>query len=452
MKRDREDIPDARVYAALLDDAGTAVLALDGAGLIVHANAAAARAIGRERSRLIGKPFASLVTVHDRHIVRTAFSTVGAVPETFEVTLEGDDAKQLLTLRRLPGTDPTKLSAKLEANDEANDDAKAEDVTAALDRFFLRFPSGVIGLNTDRRVMFVNPRARQLLDDFAFRIGRVLPQSALSDFAERVVSLPAVAQMTRIEWPSGRVLRASGVGPRGSEPAVLILEDMTTEDRRDRVMREFVRNAAHQLRTPLTGIATAVDVLQSGAKNDPPERDRFLGHIETHSQRLIRIARGLLVLARAQSGEHMRLEFVALRPLLEELAQQSQPQPGVELSIDCDPALAALAERDLAYEALAALVDNAVRHTRQGTIHLSVAETNGSVAISVTDTGGGILPEHQERIFEPFYRPKASGEGFGLGLAIAAQATKAMDGELTFEPAEKGARFTVRLASGRILT
>jgi signal transduction histidine kinase len=218
------------------------------------------------------------------------------------------------------------------------------------------------------------------------------------------------------------------------------------------VTREFVRNAAHQLRTPLTGIATAVEVLQAGAKEDPAARDRFLGHIEVHSQRLIRIARGLLVLARAQSGEPMRFEFVELRPLLEELAKQSQPQPGVELSIDCDAALAVLAERDLAHEVLAALIDNAVRHTRHGTIHLSAAAANGSVAISVTDTGGrGVLPEHRERIFEPFYRPETAGDGFGLGLAIAAQATKAMDGELTVEDAEHGARFTIRLTSGRIL-
>jgi two-component system phosphate regulon sensor histidine kinase PhoR len=227
---------------------------------------------------------------------------------------------------------------------------------------------------------------------------------------------------------------------------------VTSEERQNQVMREFVRNAAHQLRTPLTGIATAVEVLQAGAKDDPVERDRFLAHVETHAQRLIRIARGLLVLARAQSGEHLRLEFVELRPLFEELAAQAQPQPGVEISIECDPALAVLAERDLAHEVLAALIDNAVQHTHEGLIRLTAEEVDGRVLIAVSDTGGaGVLPEHRDHIFEPFYRPHASGEGFGLGLAIAAQATKAMDGELAVEDADHGARFTIRLASGRIL-
>jgi two-component system sensor histidine kinase SenX3 len=448
-----ESTPALRVHVALLDEAESALLALDVEGKIVHANTAAAREIGRDQRHLIGKPFASLLSVDDRREVRTALATVGLAPATFEVTFEGDEAATFLTLRRLPDVSPTTLCASLASGGRSPVEATATpDVAKLLDRFFLRFPYGVIGLNADRRVVFANPRARQLLSDPTFRIGQVLSHAALTDFAERVVALPAVAQTTRIDLPDGRILRASGLGPRRAEPAVLMLEDVTSTDRRDRVMREFVRNAAHQLRTPLTGIATAVEVLQAGAKNDPVERDRFLEHVEVQSQRLIRIARGLLVLARAQSGEPMRLEFVGLRPLLEELAEQSEPQPGVQLSIDCDPALAALAERDLAHEALAALVDNAVRNTRQGTIQLSAAELNGSVAISVTNAGGRtVLPEHRERIFEPFYRPDASGEGFGLGLAIAAQAVKAMDGELTVEDAEAGTRFTIRLTSGRIL-
>lgn len=441
-----------RLFAALLDEAREPLLALDAVGKIVHANAAASRLFGRRHRHLIGKPLAGLLALADRREIRTAFSAVGGAPASFRVGLENGDTTTL-TLRRLPDVEPATLTATFGLEPPAVAAPEpASDVTAALDRFFLRFPYAVIGLSDERKIAFVNPRARQLFGESTFRIAKLFPAGPLGDFVERVVALPAVAQTTRVALADGRMFRATGLGPRGAEPAVLILEDVTSEERHNEVMREFVRNAAHQLRTPLTGIATAVEVLQAGAKHDPVERDRFLGHIETHSQRLIRIARGLLVLARAQSGEHLRLEFVELRPLFEELAEQSQPQPGVEISIDCDPALAALAERDLAHEVLAALVDNAVQHTRHGAIRLSAAATDGTIAISVTDTGGGgVLPEHRGRIFEPFYRPEASGEGFGLGLAIAAQATRAMDGELTVEDAEQGARFTIRLPSGRIL-
>ncbi|HEX6789594.1 MAG TPA: HAMP domain-containing sensor histidine kinase [Gaiellaceae bacterium] len=443
----------ARLYAALLDEATEPILALDADGKIVHANAAAARAFRRQRRHLIGKPFAGLLALTSRRAIRTAFSAVGHAPSRFHVELEGADSPTTLTLRRLTGAEGATLIATLGVGSPPGTLTEpVVGIAAALDRFFLRYPLAVIGLSDERRVMFVNPRARQLLGESNVRIGRILPAGALADFADRVVALTAVAQTARLEMSATLTLRATGLGPRGAEPAVLILDDVTSEEQRNHVMHEFVRNAAHQLRTPLTGIATAVEVLQAGAKNDPIERDRFLNHVETHSRRLIRIARGLLVLARAQSGEHLRLEFVELRPLLEELAAQSRPQPGVKISIDCDPALAVLAERDLAHEVLAALVDNAVQHTREGSIQLTAEETNGTVVIAVSDTGGvGVLPEHRERIFEPFYRPQVSGDGFGLGLAIAAQATKAMDGQLAVEDGDGGARFTIRLASGRIL-
>jgi PAS domain S-box-containing protein len=443
----------AKLLGALLDEASDPVLALDTEGKILYANEAAARTIGRDRRYVIGKPLVSLLTLPGRRELRAAFATVTGKPITFEVTLAGRDVAASLTLRRLPVVRPVTLAARIATQAPApGGSSPALDVSAILDRFFLRFPHGVVGLSSDRRVAFGNPRARQLLRDSAFSIGSMLSPKPLADFAARVVALPSVSQVARIELRDGRVLRVSGLGPRRDEPAILILEDVTRDEQQNRVMHEFVRNAAHQLRTPLTGIATAIEVLQAGAKEVTEDRDRFLHHIEVHAQRLIRIARGLLVLARAQSGEHLRLEFVEVRPLLEELAAQIQPQPGVELSIDCDRTLAVLAERDLAHEVLAALVDNAVEHTRHGTIELAAAEQNGRIAISVTDTGGrGVLPEHRKRIFEPFYRPEASGAGFGLGLAIAAQATKAMDGELAVEDADGGARFTVRLPSGRIL-
>jgi signal transduction histidine kinase len=228
---------------------------------------------------------------------------------------------------------------------------------------------------------------------------------------------------------------------------------VTAQYRHDRVMREFVRNAAHQLRTPLTGITTAVEVLQSGAKNAPDDLDRFLAHIERDAARLTRVARGLLVLARAQSGEqNLRLEFVELRPLLDELVADADPGPGVALEVTCSKGLAALAEPSLLQEALAELIENAMTHTRHGRVLITAGEIDGRVEIDVADTGEGVPPEHRARIFEPFYRVDEGGDGFGLGLAIAAQAARAMNGDLRAGGLERGGTiFTIRLASGRVI-
>jgi len=313
-------------------------------------------------------------------------------------------------------------------------------------RFFERFPHGVIRVGADRRVLFGNARGAQLLGRSTFTIGEPLAAGTLSEFAELVLESPDETHTTRLVLPEGRVLRVSGLGQQGAGSALLLLDVVTAQERHDRIMREFLRNAAHQLRTPLTAITTTVEVLQAGAKHVPADRDRFLEHIEAHAERLIRIAHGLLVLARAQLGEPIRLTAVDLRPLLEELEAETQPMEGVRIIVDCEPGLVALAEGDLLHEALAALLENAVAHTDAGEIHLCARKLNGAVKVSVTDSGGGVLPEHRARIFEPFYRPNAEGgQGFGLGLAIAAEAARAMKGELTVDDRDIGASFTIRL-------
>lgn len=271
---------------------------------------------------------------------------------------------------------------------------------------------------------------RHVLDDPTMRKAEL--ELDFSDVGRRAVTVQALPR----------------IRPR-TLAVTLVSGDASSSSSSSDVMRNFVRNAAHQLRTPLAGIAAAVEVLQSGAKEDPAERDRFLSHIETHAHRLIRIARGLLVLARAESGEQPPHEdVVVVLPILQQLVREARPGAGVDVSVECDPTLDAIANPDLVYEALAALVDNAVEHTRHGFIRLRACAANGIVSISVTDTAGGILPEHKERIFEPFYRPVAGADGFGLGLAIAAQAVHAMGGELRVDDTDGGSRFTVGLRSG----
>ena len=102
-------------------------------------------------------------------------------------------------------------------------------------------------------------------------------------------------------------------------------------------MREFLRNAAHQLRTPVAGITAAVEMLQSGAKEQPADRDRFLAHVERHADRLTRVARGLLLLARAQAGEDAPVDLVERRPLLDRLVAEHEKTDMVEVLTDCPP-------------------------------------------------------------------------------------------------------------------
>ena len=229
----------------------------------------------------------------------------------------------------------------------------------------------------------------------------------------------------------------------GITAAVALLEDVTVHER-DQAERDFVANAAHEIQSPLAAITSAVEVLQAGAK-DSADRDRFIGHIEREAQRLDRLTRALLTLARAQVGvEAPRFELIDLCPLLEAIAEQTEPAAGVELLVECRRDLAVVSNRVLLEQAIFNVVRNSVKYTSEGSIRLLGVRREDEVAIVIEDTGEGIPEEALARVSERFYRAADTAEGFGLGLAIVNAAMKAIDGELTIA-SRKGYGTTVTL-------
>ena len=237
--------------------------------------------------------------------------------------------------------------------------------------------------------------------------------------------------------------------------AAAVFQDVTEGDMRSLAARDFVANAAHELRTPLAAIVSGIDVLESGAKEIPAERDRFLAHVAREADRLVRLTRALLLLARIQSGvEEPRAEVVELAPLLREIADGLRPAAGVRVTVRCPADAAAIANRGLLEQALTSLATNASRYTEAGRITLSVARPRDRVRIRVRDTGPGMAPETLMRAGERFYRgdPSSVG-GFGLGLAIARQAAEAMGGVLRLSSElDVGTTAEIELPSARLVT
>jgi two-component system phosphate regulon sensor histidine kinase PhoR len=228
--------------------------------------------------------------------------------------------------------------------------------------------------------------------------------------------------------------------------ALAIFQDVSTQEQSERAERDFVTNAAHELQSPLAAIVSAIEVLQAGAK-DGPQRDVFLGHIERAADRLARLVRALLILARTQSGlEAPRDELVALCPLLAEVSSVLTLSPAVELELDCPDDLAVVTNRELVEQALVNLAENAAKQTRTGRILLRARESPGArVEVTVADTGPGIPATDRLRVFERFYRSDRSpSQGFGLGLAIVRAVADALEGEVELDSAP-GAGTTVTL-------
>ena len=316
-------------------------------------------------------------------------------------------------------------------------------------------PAGVLIFDAAGDLQLVTRRAEELLglasDEIAAGLldsGKSKPGAAL--VSKLLSAAPADPTLLELEHPDASRAVIEGSVTRVGGKTIVSLEDVTARERRERAERDFVTNAAHELQTPLAAITSAVQVLQAGAKDNVADRDRFLAHVEGACGRLDRLARALLVLARAQTGvERPRQELVPVAALLSSVADGLAP--GRTVDIDCAADVAVLANRPLLEQALANLGQNAAKHS-QGPIVLAGERTDEAVRIHVRNSGGGISESDRERIFDRFYRGAAPTDGFGLGLSIAAEAVKAIDGELELETSSAGTSFSIRLPGARMLT
>ena len=238
---------------------------------------------------------------------------------------------------------------------------------------------------------------------------------------------------------------------QNSRSALLVVRDRTDELRRDQAEREFVSNAAHELRNPIAGMSGAIEVLRSGAKDDPEARDHFLDRLATDVDRVSRLTRALLTLARMEAIGEGEADVVSVDIAISEAIAALDPYvDGVDLETEIAPDLAANADPVLLRQVLIGLLTNAFKHTPPpGTVTLRAHPgPENRIVIEVEDTGTGIRADEKDRVFDRFYRGSGSleREGFGLGLAIAKRMVDVMGGEISVSSEEgRGSIFTIKL-------
>jgi len=255
---------------------------------------------------------------------------------------------------------------------------------------------------------------------------------------------------------SQRWLQATAVPIEGGGAwaALAVFHDLTEVRRLDSVRRDFISNVSHELRTPLAGIRAAAETLQEGAIDDRPAAIEFMGHILREADRLTQLVEELLELSRIESGAapmtFSRVDAAALvRATVGRFAQQAE-RAGLTLVADVpDALLAAVGDSERLERALGNLVANAIKFTDPGgAVTLRAASEGDDVALSVTDTGIGIEPEQQARVFERFFKGDKGRRagGTGLGLAIVKHIVLAHGGTVSVESRPgRGATFTLRL-------
>jgi signal transduction histidine kinase len=243
---------------------------------------------------------------------------------------------------------------------------------------------------------------------------------------------------------------AVGVRHLPAEDAVLaVVRDRTAGLRRELAEREFVSNAAHELRNPIAGISGAIEVLRAGAKDDPNARDHFLARLSEDVERVTRLTDSLLTLARIEAVGDETTEALDVGITIEEATQAVAPPDGIDVKLDVGADVAAQGDPVLLRQVLIGLLTNAFKNTPPpGIVTLRARRRDSKVLIEVSDTGAGIAAEEVGRVFERFYRGSGSlaQEGFGLGLTIAKRMVDVMEGEMGVESkVGTGSTFWVRL-------
>jgi len=211
--------------------------------------------------------------------------------------------------------------------------------------------------------------------------------------------------------------------------AVIVLHDISELVRLEKVRRDFVANASHELKTPVTAIRGMAETIIDDPKLDPGKRASFIEKIKNQSMRLSALLADLLTISHLESEDQRSAEtpIIDLREAVsvpvEEMAPQARER-GIDMTaILPDSPVQILGDMDMLKRAVINLVDNAIKYTgKGGKIDITVAQDGGEAILEVKDTGIGIAKNDHERIFERFYRVDRARSrelgGTGLGLSI----------------------------------
>ena len=301
-------------------------------------------------------------------------------------------------------------------------------------------------LDSSGRILSINPAARMLFGAGITCIGE--------DFLtiDRKQNMRLALQTAKEQGSADFRARENGreyqfdlsrIDSDGNHHGMVILAfDITEQVNAEKNRQEFTANVSHELKTPLQSIIGSAELMENGIvkAEDAP---RFVGRIRKEASRLVTLIDDIIRLSQLDDGTDMPHEEVSLKVLSEEVCEtlaDAAKLKDVSLEVTGDDGVINGVRR-LLYEIVYNLCDNAIKYNNPGgSVKVTVAQKSGEVLLSVQDTGIGISPEHQEKVFERFYRVDKSHSrqsgGTGLGLSIVKHAVQYHHGKITLESEE----------------
>lgn len=325
-------------------------------------------------------------------------------------------------------------------------------------------PSGLSLIDAAGRIQLVNPALERLIGLQADDIDkepytRLAPMSQLDELIEECFETKAsIREELHIFYPEERILEANVAPIAGDDDhrfagVVVVLHDMTTIRRLEKMRSEFVANVSHEIKTPITAVIGFTETLLDGALEDEETCRHFLQIIHQESARLHRLIRDILDLSKIESRQlPFNIETLDISQLVREVAgtlKKQIEQSRLHLHLHLPEKLEVESDPDRIRQIIVNLLTNAIIYTPEnGRIDLTLTRRDKTWQLKVTDTGVGIPEADLPRIFERFYRvdkarSRESG-GTGLGLAIVKHLVEGLNGSIDVESAvNKGTAFTV---------
>lgn len=320
-----------------------------------------------------------------------------------------------------------------------------EEEREKLSSILTHMSDGVIATNEEGIIIVVNHRAEELIGK---DIGEIkgnnlkelfpnlkVPKSGESIFYENIFE-----NDLKILKMTFKMIQSTN---RGEVGTIVVLSDVTKEQKLEQIRKDFVANVSHELRTPLTTIKSYLEALENGAIEDKELATKFIKVADNETDRMIRLVNDLLHLSRLdEKNIFLKKTFVSMKEMIEDVADRFSfqcRQKSINLLIEIPKFLPKIeVDKDQIDQVLDNLISNAIKYTREnGEIIIRVRIEQNFLYIEIIDNGIGIQKKHLTRLFERFYRAdKARSRemgGTGLGLSIAKEIINTHNGEIFIE-------------------
>ena len=310
-------------------------------------------------------------------------------------------------------------------------------------------------LDTSARIISINPAARRLFGAGNDPIGNdILTIDRSQNMRTALENARADGRAFFRDQRNGRIYQfdlsriASDNAVQGT---VILAYDITDQANAEQNRQEFTANVSHELKTPLQSIIGSAELLENGIVKEA-DIPRFVDRIRKEATRLVNLIDDIIRLSQLDEGVDMPMESVSLRELSEEVCENladAARQKDVSMKVTGSEGVITGVRR-LLYEIVYNLCDNAIKYNREGgSVEINLSQNADAVLLRVQDTGVGIAPEHQSKIFERFYRVDKSHSrqsgGTGLGLSIVKHAVQLHHGSISVESQPNvGTAITVR--------